>query len=85
MAFFSGVELYRFVSAAFVLSRVVLDIIFGADFSTCKLGTGCIFSVVGALSESTIFDDNSVLLHANKAVNPIIKEKHSDMTLKWPK
>ena len=83
MAFFNGVELDRFASPSFALSRVLLDIIFGADFSTCNPRTGCIFSVVGALVESTILDDNSVLLHANKAGNPIIKEQHSDMTLKW--
>ena len=83
MAFFNGVELDRFASAAFALSRVLLGIIFGADFSTCNPRTGCIFSVVGALVESTILDDNSVLLQANNAVNPIIKEQRNDITLKW--
>lgn len=82
-AFFNVVELDRFASAEFALSRVSVDIIFVADFSTCNPRTGCMFWVVGASSESTILDDNSALLQANKVVNPIIKEQPSDIGLKW--
>ena len=83
MVFFEGVELARFAPAEFAFARVSLDISFVADFSTCNPRTGCIFSDVDALSESTIVDDNSVLLQANNAVNPIIKEQRNDITLKW--
>ena len=59
-----------------------VDITFVADFSTCNPRIGCVFWVGGALLESTIFDDNSVLLQANKAANPIIREQESNISLK---
>ena len=82
-ALFNGVKLDRFASTEFAVSRGSVDITCVADFSTCNPGTGCVFCVVVALSESTIIDDNSVLLQDNKAVSPIIKEQQSNISLKW--
>ena len=59
-----------------------VDIILVADFSTCNPRAGCIVWVVGTLLESTFLDDNSVLLQANKAANPMIREQHSNISLK---